>query len=171
VFQLICMHCPNCGNESDLEQKFCRKCGFNLAPISKLMQADSGDGHQPELSKHERDKLLMRYMVKWIMWGMLIMLVGIIVIVVNKQLKLDQLVGLIGSLITLGGVSVMMYGLLDTIRGGNLKKQQPTTMAATTDEVEPASTTRELEERLPIPLGSVTDRTTQLISVESREHN
>src|ERR1044072_7128001 len=112
------MHCPNCANESDLEQKFCRKCGFNLAPVSKLMQTDSGSAQESELPTRERDKLLMRHMVRWMMWGMLIMLVGIVAIVVNKQLKLDQMLGLICSLITLGGVAVMMYGLLDTMRGG-----------------------------------------------------
>ena len=165
------MHCPNCANESDLEQKFCRKCGFNLAPVSKLMQTDSGSAQESELPTRERDKLLMRHMVRWMMWGMLIMLVGIVAIVVNKQLKLDQMLGLIGSLITLGGVAVMMYGLLDTMRGGIFNKQKPKAIAATTDEVQRTSTTRELEERLPIPLGSVTERTTQLISVDSEQHN
>jgi hypothetical protein len=159
------MHCPNCGNESDLDQKFCRKCGFNLAPISKLILGANDD--EPKLDKLERDKLLMRRMVSWMMRGMLIMLIGIILIVVNKQLKLDQMVGLLGTLITLGGVSVLMYGLLDTMRGGGLKKQKPKAMEASSpSEVEEASTTKELEGRLPIPLGSVTERTTQLIGVD-----
>jgi len=159
------MHCPNCGIESDLDQKFCRKCGFNLAPISKLILGANDD--ETKLDKVERDKLLMRRMVSWMMRGMLIMLIGIILIVVNKQLKLDQMVGLLGTLITLGGVSVLMYGLLDTMRGGGLKKLKPKATAASAQpEVEQASTTKELEGRLPIPLGSVTERTTQLIGVD-----
>jgi hypothetical protein len=158
------MHCPNCANESDLDQKFCRKCGFNLAPISKLMGANDDE---TKLDKVERDKLLMRRMVSWMMRGMLIMLIGIILIVVNKQLKLDQLVGLLGTLITLGGVSVMMYGLLDTMRGGGLKKRKPIAIEASSpSEIEPASTTKELEEHLTIPVGSVTERTTQLIGID-----
>jgi hypothetical protein len=158
------MHCPNCANESDLDQKFCRKCGFNLAPISKLMGANDDE---TKLDKVERDKLLMRRMVSWMMRGMLIMLIGIILIVVNKQLKLDQLVGLLGTLITLGGVSVMMYGLLDTMRGGGLKKRKPRAIEASSpSEIEPASTTKELEEHLTIPVGSVTERTTQLIGID-----
>ena len=166
------MHCPNCANESDLDQKFCRKCGFNLEPISKLIRAGSGDDDDWKLSKLELDKLLMRRMVSWMMRGMLIMLIGIILIVVNKQLKLDQLVGLLGTLITLGGVSVMMYGLLDTMRGGGLKKGKPKEMEASSpSEIEPASTTKELEERLPVPLGSVTERTTQLLGVDSDQRS
>ena len=157
------MHCPNCGIESDLDQKFCRKCGFNLAPISKLILGANDD--EPTLDKLERDKLLMRRMVRWMMRGMLVMLIGIILIVVNKQLKLDPTVGLLGTLITLGGVSVLMYALLDTLRGGGLNQRKPKATSAQ-PEVEQALTTKELEGRLPIPLGSVTERTTQLIGVD-----
>lgn len=164
------MHCPNCANESDLEQKFCRKCGFNLGPVTKLIQAGSADDDQAKLEKVERDRVLMRRMVSWMMWGMLIMLIGAVVSVVNKQLKLDQLVGLIGTLTILGGLSVTAYGLLDAMRCGGLKKRKPKAMAEATDtETEPASTTRELEGRLPIPLGSVTERTTQLIGIDSEQ--
>jgi hypothetical protein len=161
------MHCPNCGNESDLDHKFCRKCGFNLAPVSKLIVAGSADDDEAKLLRSERDKLLMRRMVSWMSWGMLIMLLGIVLIVVNKQLQLDKLIGLIGTLTALGGVSVATYGLLDALRGGCWKKLNPKGMDAPLEiEIEPASTTRELEGRLPIPLGSVTERTTQLIGAD-----
>jgi hypothetical protein len=161
------MHCPNCANESDLDQKFCRKCGFNLEPITKLIRAGSVDD-EAKLEKVERDKLLLRRMVSWMTWGMLIMLIGIIVIVVNKQLNLDRLVGLVGTLVALGGASVATYGLLDAMRGGCLKQWKPKAMTeSNVIEIEPASTTRELEGRLPIPLGSVTERTTQLIGIDS----
>ena len=163
------MHCPSCANESGLDQKFCRKCGFNLEPISKLILGANDD--ETKLDKVERDKLLMRRMVRWMMRGMLIMLIGIVMIVVSKQysVTLFQLLplALLGNLITLGGVSVLMYGLLDTMRGGGLKKRKPkASEASMPDEIEPASTTKELEGRLPIPLGSVTERTTQLIAVD-----
>jgi hypothetical protein len=162
------MHCPNCGNESDLDQKFCRKCGFNLAPITKLIQAGSADDAEAKLEKVERDKLLVRRMVNWMMWGMLIMLIGVVLTVVNKQLKLDQLVGLIGTLIILAGLSVTTYGVLDALRCGGLKKRKPKAMTEpAASEIEQASTTKELEGRLPIPLGSVTERTTQLIGANS----
>ena len=168
------MHCPSCGNESDLEQKFCRKCGFNLEPISKLILGANDD--ETKLDKVERDKLLMRRMVKWMMRGMLIMLMGIVMIVVSKQysVTLFQLLplALLGNLITLGGVTVMMYGLLDTMRGGGLKSGKPKAVEPSLpDEIEPASTTKELEGRLPIPLGSVTERTTQLIALDPDQRN
>jgi hypothetical protein len=162
------MHCPNCGNESDLEQKFCRQCGFNLAPVSRLILAGKGDEDDSKLDKTERDKLIIRRMVSWMMWGMLIMLIGIVFAVVNKQLKVDQLVGLVGTLLILGGLSVTAYGVLDALRGGGLKTRKPKAMpAASQNETEPAPTTKELDGRTPIPLASVTERTTQLIRADS----
>jgi hypothetical protein len=168
------MHCPNCGNQSELDQKFCRKCGFNLEPVSKLI-VNNPDAHQLKLEKAEREKLALRRMVSWMMWGMLILLIGVVVIVINKTFNLDPLVKLIGTFITLGGVSVTMYGLLDTMRGG---KGRPKSGAIDvginnpdTEEGVRADTTRELEGRLPVPLPSVTERTTQLIGAERKSNS
>jgi hypothetical protein len=159
------MHCPGCGNESTLDQKFCRQCGFNLAPVSKLIQAGSGD--ESQLDKVERDKLLMKHMVRWMMWGMLVMLIGIVLAVANKQLHIPPLLNLISTVVILGGVSVITYGVLDTLRGGGLKKEKPKAIAAAPkSKIEQGSSTNELDDRLPIPIASVTERTTQLIGVE-----
>src|SRR4051794_31656236 len=118
------MHCPNCANESDLDQKFCRKCGFNLEPISKLM-AGSPDDDPLKLDKIHRDKLIMERMVRFMIWGMGVMAIGAMILVVNKQFTLAQPIGLLGTLITLAGVGVATYGLLDALRGGALKKREP----------------------------------------------
>jgi len=163
------MHCPNCGNEGDLDQKFCRQCGFNLEPVSKLILRGTGDEADSKLDKTERDKLIVRRMVSWMMWGILIMMIGFAFVVVDKQFKVDQLVGLVGALLVLGGVSVTTYGVLDALRGG-LKTRKPKAIpAAPQNEAEPAPTTKELEGRTPIPLASVTERTTQLIGVDPDE--
>jgi hypothetical protein len=160
------MHCPNCGNQSELEQKFCRKCGFNLEPVSKLI-VNNPDADQLKLEKAEREKLALRRMVSWMMWGMLILLIGVVLIVINKQFQLDPLVKLLGTFLTLGGVSVTMYGLLDAMRGGKGRPKSGAIDVGShnidTEEGFKADTTRELEARLPVPLPSVTERTTQLI--------
>jgi len=158
------MHCPNCANESDLDQKFCRKCGFNLEPITKLILAGSADDDEAKLEQRERDKLLMRRMVSWMMWGVMILLIGVVLSVVNKEFHFAHL-GLISTLLILGGVSVTTYGVLDALRCGGLTKPKAITESTAT-EIEKVSTTRELEGRLPIPLGSVTERTTQLIGAD-----
>jgi len=168
------MHCPNCGNQSKLEQKFCRQCGFNLEPVSKLI-VNNPDAPQLKLEKAERDKLALRRMVSWMMWGMLILLIGAALINISKQLQLDPLVKLIGTFLTMGGVSVTMYGLLDTIRGGKgrTKPRAIDSVSPTVDSEESvkADTTRELEGRLPVPLPSVTERTTQLIGNQPKSNS
>lgn len=161
------MYCPTCGNQSEMDQKFCRKCGFNLEPVSKLI-VNSPAAEQLKLEKAERERLALRRMVSWMMWGMLILLIGVVVIVINKQFNLDPLVKLMGTFLTLGGVSVAMYGLLDTMRGGKARPKPAIDSGShiIAEQGVKADTTRELEGRLPVPLPSVTERTTQLIGEE-----
>jgi hypothetical protein len=168
------MHCPNCGNQSELDQKFCRKCGFNLEPVRSLILNNS-DADELKLEKSKREKLALRRMVNWMMRGMLLLLVGVVVIVTSKQFQLDPLVKLIGTFLTLGGVSVAMYGLLDTIRGGKALPKSGTfdvgSRKIIAEEKVKADSTRDLEERLPVPLPSVTERTTQLIGSQSKSNS
>ena len=156
------MHCPNCGNESGLDQKFCRQCGFNLEPVGKLMGSD-GSVTEPQLTKVERDKLLMQRMVSWMIWGFLILLLGVVFTVIDKEFAISRLISLLGSILILGGVSVAMYGILDTLRGGAPNKALRSPPRA--DELQ-APTTRELEGGH-VPAPSVTERTTQLIDKKS----
>ena len=161
------MHCPNCGIESDLEQKFCRKCGFNLAPVSKLIVSER-DTNPTELTKLDRDKLIMQRMVRWMMWGLLALLIGIILSVAGKQFALTPLVNFIAVIFILGGVSVTTYGVLDALRGGAVTTAEAKRRAAAnSEEPEKAPTTKQLEGRIPVPVPSVTERTTQLIHEEA----
>jgi hypothetical protein len=159
------MHCPSCGNESSLDQKFCRKCGFNLEPVSRLVSGNL-NAEELKLERAEREKLALRRMVSWMGRGMLILLMGVVLMVINKQFHLHQLVGLLSTFIILAGVSVAMYGLMDAMRGGRDRSKSKAIENADPDTPAnnlKADTTRELEERMPIPLPSVTERTTQLI--------
>jgi hypothetical protein len=160
------MHCPSCGNESDLDQKFCRKCGFNLAPVSKLMVNDV-DTNKPELDKIERDKLLNQSMVRWMMWGMLAILIGAVFTIVGKQFAMDRIVTLIGSFFILSGVSIATYGVLNAIRVGASGSANTKLRAARKSlDLDKDQTTKQLEGRVPVSVPSVTERTTQLIPAE-----
>ena len=55
------MHCPNCGSEAPMEQKFCRSCGFGLGKVARLVaeqatdeNLDSASDPKEELSKKLR---------------------------------------------------------------------------------------------------------------------
>jgi len=160
------MHCPSCGNESSLDQKFCRQCGFDLAPISKLLvqHADSD-----ELDKSEQKNLIVRRMFKVMGFGLLIVLLGVVLLTAKKGFELDKIVHLMASFFLLVGTAVAGYSIFAAVRQGTAPAVKK---SATGDhgQVREAHITKELAEgRFPVPVPSVTERTTQLIgkSVES----
>jgi NMD protein affecting ribosome stability and mRNA decay len=40
------MHCPKCGAEAPLTQKFCRSCGFSLEKVPQLVTVSSNAAQQ-----------------------------------------------------------------------------------------------------------------------------
>jgi hypothetical protein len=158
------MHCPSCGNQSSLEQKFCRQCGFNLEPVSKLIAGGGEDRAAADKSEHER--LLVRRMFRWLSWGCLILFGGIILLVFNKGFIHEQLFQTISTLFILTGVALATYGCLSSISKGTYL---PGKTAKGVDEIDPGHATKELPDaRIPTSAPSVTERTTQLIGEEIR---
>jgi hypothetical protein len=158
------MHCPSCGNESSLDQKFCRKCGFNLEPVAKLITGGSEDDALPTRSEPER--LLVRRMFLWLSWGCLVLFAGIILLLLNKGFLHEPMFQTIASVIILLGVTLATFGVLSsTIKGTDL----PNKTSNQTPDISPNATTKELPEaRIPVSAPSVTERTTQLIAEEIR---
>ena len=155
------MHCPGCGNESSLDQKFCRKCGFNLEPISKLLIADK-EPDQAKLSKAEHESLIVRHMFRWMSWGGILLLIGVALLVVSKQLIASPLITLPASFLLLAGIATMSYGVFSAVgRGTKPRLEKP---LKSQNELKSADTTNELDARIPVP--SVTERTTQLIDAK-----
>jgi hypothetical protein len=164
------MHCPSCGNESSLDQKFCRKCGFNLEPVSKLV-VQCPPAQEVQLDKHEQDKALTRRMFRIMGWGLVIVLIGVVLLVITRGFAPDRLVnllGLLGSIFLLGGTAVAGYSIFDAIREST-KPALPRARVTKDGEMSQAEITKQLlEERIPVPVPSVTERTTQLIASESK---
>src|SRR6185436_19573133 len=78
----VMIHCPSCGDESALDQKFCRKCGFNLEPVGKLVTA--GPDLETKSEKLESEQAILRRMIRWMMWGCLVLLIGLVLLVSGK---------------------------------------------------------------------------------------
>ncbi|HKP39164.1 MAG TPA: zinc ribbon domain-containing protein [Pyrinomonadaceae bacterium] len=156
------MHCPGCGNESTVDQKFCRKCGFNLEPVGKLFVPDN-ESAQVELTKAERESLLVRHMFRWMSWGGIALLIGVVLLVVSKQVFPSPLIALPASFFLIAGIVMASYGVFSAIgRGTKLPLEKA---PKSPNELRPADTTNELDvARIPVP--SVTERTTQLIEAK-----
>ena len=168
VAQKQVMHCPNCGNESSLKQNFCRKCGFDLVAVSELIR-----GKQPteptevarKLDRAEHEAMVVRHMFRWIGWGIMVLGIGVLMLVVNKSFDLGKLFGLASSLFLLGGVGMALYGIISAIGKG----VSPSLKVTDAEQRElDAPTTQQLEGgAIPVPIPSVTERTTELIGKKS----
>jgi hypothetical protein len=154
------MHCPNCGNESSLDQKFCRNCGFSLEPVSKLIVGSAiHDDEADERSKRQQASLQRMY--RCMMWGGAILALGVLLLVTGKAIELPKIVGLLATLLVIGGTVTATYGVLAAMRDGTLGSPR---LPAAKSGLNQASTTRQLSGRnMPVPVPSVTERTTTLI--------
>lgn len=154
------MHCPNCGHESSLDQKFCRKCGFSLTPVGELMRDGVPSADDAKLDRAEREALVVRRMFRWIAWGAILLGLGVLMMVVDRSFDVGKAFKFLCTLVMLAGIGVATYGVLSAMMKGT---------AATLKAAEPgkdelrAPTTRELDGRGPLPVPSVTERTTELI--------
>ena len=154
------MHCPNCGNESSLDQKFCRKCGFALAPIGELMRGAEPSAEVAKLDRAQREALVVRQMFRWISWGIIVLGLGVLMLVFDKAFDVGKAFKFVCTVVMLAGIGIATYGVISTMMKGGaptLKTTEPEQ-----DELR-APTTRELEGGMPIPVPSVTERTTELI--------
>jgi hypothetical protein len=155
------MHCPGCGNESSLEQKFCRKCGFNLEPVSKLVVA-APDG-ETKLEKLEGDRAILRRMYRWMVWGFLILLIGVVMLVSGRAFDLPKFLGPLSSFLLIGGAAAAGYGVLAALRDGLAASKQLPRPTKTRSELSGSQTSELPANSIPVSLPSVIERTTQLI--------
>ena len=163
------MHCPSCGNESSIDQKFCRRCGLSLEPVSKLIAQDRSD-QSLELDKAERERMVVRQMFRWITWGLIVIGAGVLMLVVNKGFDLGKWIGLAASLLLFAGTGLTAYGVIsavgkagsEALKGGDADRKP--------EKISP--TTKELADKgPPSPLPSVTERTTQLIAPRENDRH
>jgi len=155
------MHCPGCGNESSLEQKFCRKCGFNLEPVSRLVVAAPDSA--TKLEKLEGERAILRRMYRWMMWGFLILLIGVVMVVSGRAFDLPKFLGPLSSFLMVGGAAAAGYGVLAALRDGLVATKKLPRSTETRSELSSSQTSELQDNGIPESLPSVTERTTQLI--------
>ena len=162
------MHCPNCGKPATTDQQFCRACGMSLETVGKLVAKHTGSpaAVQAKLDKAAAEKAAVRSMFNWMIWGMLIVGIGVVMVVINKSFPIGDWFRLLGSLLGVAGMGVMTGGVLNAARRGTLPSRRER------DQLSGSPDTNELPtHRPPAELPSVTERTTQLIAVEEAPTN
>ena len=157
------MYCPNCGTKTSIDQNFCRACGLGLEKIAVSLteQLPTKPNRSLQEQKERFEKLGMAALgvfglgiLSFISYSLVYKLI------ISKG---DVLTGLamIGFIIMIacGLASVVLFAKANEV-GKDATKRQP-------QELSSAESTKELlTEGHFEPVPSVTDRTTELLTVE-----
>ena len=159
------MHCPSCGAESNREQRYCRSCGMDLETVSKLV-AEHASPEALKLEESLTKKHRQQRMYQSLKWGMISLILGMAVLTIVKTLALDKTFNLVGALLLFMAMGLMAYSVIAPL-GERAAKSSKLPGAGGTSDLSEAASTKELPAaRAPIPVASVTERTTQLIATE-----
>lgn len=160
------MHCPSCGAETTLEQRFCRSCGMDLETVSKLVAAHSSP-ESLRLEKSLTEKANRQRMYQSFKWGMTCFILGMATLATVKTLGFDKTFNLGPLLLLFVGMFIMFYGGVLAPMRERASSSRNLPGPGSTSELPETETTKELPAaRVPVPVASVTERTTQLIATE-----
>lgn len=166
------MYCPNCSTETSSDQKFCRFCGLDLHMISKVLtgQLPMTASNKEEIEKQdaEIDKANAHRMIRIISLGGLVLFLGLIIVIVGKKYLHDELLNMVGALITLTGTFIMGYGVFSAIWRST---SSPRHLTAKQGETQRELENRVEAKRLAEPMLSITERTTELIETSDRSES
>ena len=158
------MFCPNCGNKSSVDQRFCRSCGLGLEKVSQSLTEQLPNASALNLQQ-QKEKLQRLGMVALGVFGFGVgsfILYSVFYKLMVSQGKVMAALGVLGVLIMIasGLASVILFA-----KANEVKEVPPGRIDRA--ELSNERTTQELlSERRPVPSFSVTDRTTELLAIE-----
>ena len=162
------MYCPNCGSKTATDQNFCRACGLRLEKIAASLaeQLPTKVDLTVQQRKERYEKMGMAALS---VFGLGILSFILYSVVYKLMLtKGDILTGLamIGFLVMVvcGLASVVLFAKAKEVEEGKSKHLQPANLANGSESTKELLTEGNFE-----PVPSVTDRTTDLLTVEKRE--
>ena len=155
------MYCPDCGKENPAGQKFCRSCGLSLKPISQALAGVSTAGVDESSTVVVRGE--PRFWHNPLIYGLLVIVLGIIIGAVGDKVLSSQTISDIGTIISLLGVGLIgVKGVMLIVAPPRYSlRSQPAPQAEQTSELKPGLLSAEPP--------SVTENTTRQLdaSVES----
>jgi hypothetical protein len=162
------MYCPNCGNKTSSDQKFCRACGLGLDKIAQSL------GEQ--LPARLDDTLLARKerFEKFGVAALSVFGLGVLAVVLYAASQKLITTGNIISLLPMLGLVIMFGAGLGSVILFALAKElgdQASKRQLQSSTTEKTGSTKELlpEGRME-PVPTVTERTTELLFAEKRDN-
>ena len=157
------MNCPKCGREAVSDQKFCRSCGATLQIITQPL-VDSETASRLETTPPIIVRNGSQRANRTMLWGFIIMFIGVAIGVIGKMLIEENVVTVVGVLVSLVGMFLTVYPYL----AGSPGRKYDVVTTAKPDELRQAQPTRRLPQESNIEyVPSVTERTTDLLKNSS----
>ncbi len=148
------MYCPNCGKDNPEKPRFCRSCGLDLQTISQAL-VNELSAPKSEYSSTEIVKLEQKRWRNPMMYGFLMLLLGMAIVSFGKKIAVEQLIADIGTLIAVLGIGLLGFKGVSLIRSQSSSSHQSKTLLA-------GKRTAELPPALPSgEPASVTEHTTR----------
>jgi hypothetical protein len=105
------MNCPKCGLQALADQKFCRSCGASLQVITQPL-ADHAPASDLERTPAIIFKDEKRGASRLVLWGLIIMFIGVALGITGKMLIHEEIVTFSGALLSLAGMFLVVYPYL-----------------------------------------------------------
>ena len=141
---------------------------MGLETVGQLVAQHTATPIAKKSNRAELEAQLVRKMFDWIMWGMIIIGIGVVMMVANKSFAIGAWLRFLSAVLVIGGVGVATAGVFSAVRQGvglSGKKSVNEIGGATVD-------TKSLPTApMPASLPSVTERTTQLIPADDVRAN
>jgi len=157
------MTCPKCGLQTQADQKFCRSCGASLRMTTQPLAELATISDQEKTSAiGPKDEAQLRNGL--VLWGFIIMLIGVAIGVVGKKLLHQDIVTVVGVLISLLGMFLSVYPFLAPPR----RKKRASSPSAQAEVLTPSRPTEYLPPASNIEyVPSITERTTNLLKTSA----
>jgi predicted nucleic acid-binding Zn ribbon protein len=168
------MHCPGCGTEAPVTQKFCRSCGFSLEKVPQLVAEQLSESEEILISAAaEKLQKKQQKIERWL---------SITGFGFTALMALSVLIGLIyllfaGSLPIVPGIVLLTLVLGGSVAGllamysENLKKKLSGSSSLRSRQLPEGEKPQLSFEAYDGPLISVTERTTNLLEKEVETGN
>jgi hypothetical protein len=153
------MTCPQCGLPTLSDQKFCRSCGAGLQLTTQPI-AERATALEPQRASGDlvKDQYLRSRLV---LWAFVMMFVGVAIGLVGKMILHEEIVTVVGVLVSLAGMLLVAYSSISPAR---LKQQS--SIPSSPRELKQSQSTKQLPQGTDVEyVASVTERTTNLLQV------
>ena len=153
------MTCSKCGLEAKVEQKFCRSCGASLQMTTQpLAELDTISELERPPAVNLKGKAQRGN--TFVLWGFVMMFIGVAIGVVGKKLLHEDIVTVVGVLISLLGMFLAVYPFISPPsrekNDSDLSSQPQIPTSARPKEYLPQGDNLEY-------VSSITERTTDLL--------